>query len=151
MHRILLAVSLLLATLPARAADAYVPVEKRLTAEQMRETGLDQLTPVQLERLNRLLEADRSDAVSKARADAGRDAARPAREPVESRIVGTFSGWQPGLVLTLENGQRWRVTEGDLSTRALQSPKASVRPGVVSGWYLRVEGQVPMAKVKPVD
>lgn len=151
MSRIPFALALLLGALPAIAQDVYVPIEKRLTAEQMHETGLAELTPRQLELLNRLLAADRSNAVEQAREEAKHEPARAERVPVESRISGSFRGWQPGLVLVLENGQRWRVTEGDYATRAVESPRVSIRPGVVSGWYLRVEGQTPTAKVRPVD
>ncbi|MFZ5657678.1 MAG: hypothetical protein ACOY37_11605 [Pseudomonadota bacterium] len=113
MSRIPFVLALLLGALPAIAQEGYVPIEKRLTTEQMRETGLAQLTPRQLELLNRLLAADRSSAVAQAREEAKHEPARAERVPVESRIAGSFRGWQPGLVLALENGQRWRVTEGD--------------------------------------
>ena len=139
----------LLVANPARAQDTYTPIEKRLTAEQLRATGLDQLSTAQLELLNQLLEQERSAAVTAARTAERAVAVReaPSREPIESRITGTFRGWQPGTVLTFDNGQQWRVTEGELNIRAVPSPRVSVRPGLVSAWYLRVEGQAPTAKV----
>jgi hypothetical protein len=148
MLRYMIAIPCLLASSLVVAQGKYVPVEQRLTPDQMRETGLDRLTSAQLDLLNRLLEADRATAVSVARAEASK---RPERQPVEGRIRGTFRGWQVGQVVTLEDGQRWRVTEGDMTTRAIESPMASIRPGLVSGWYLRVEGQTPVAKVTPID
>src|SRR5688500_5187032 len=39
----------------AMAQQAYVDIERRLTAEQRHATGLDTLSPAQLELLNRLL------------------------------------------------------------------------------------------------
>lgn len=148
-----IALALLLAAGPVRAQDAYVPIEKRLTTEQLRATGLDQLSAAQLELLNRLLNEDRADALGAARAEeravASREAAA-AREPVESRILGAFRGWERGTLLTFENGQQWRVTEGELNIRAVDSPKASVRPGLSGAWYLRVDGQTPTAKVTRV-
>ena len=139
----------LLVASPAQAQDAYTPIERRLTAEQLRATGLDRLSAAQLELLNQLLEQERSVAVTAARTAERAVAVReaPPREPVESRITGTFRGWRPGTLLTLENGQQWRVTEGELNIRAVPSPMASVRPGLVGAWYLRVEGQSPTAKV----
>ncbi len=137
----------LLASGALHAQQAWVPIEQRLSAEQLRDTGLDQLTPVQLERLNALLREERMQAVEATRG-AGRESAP--REVVDSRIVGSFRGWQPGTVLDFENGQQWRVVEGELNIRALPSPRASVRPGLVGAWYLRVEGQSPTAKVTRV-
>ena len=148
-----LVIACLLASGALHAQQAWVPIEQRLSAAQLRDTGLDQLTPAQLALLNDLLREERSQAMDAAR-NAGRDAAvreaPPAREPVDSRIVGAFRGWQPGTVLSLENGQQWRVLEGELNIRAMPSPRASVRPGMVGAWYLRVEGQTPTAKVTRV-
>lgn len=151
MKRRLVCTALLLAASFAHAQSAYVPIEKRLTVQEMRDTGLDQLAPAQLALLNRLLESDRARAVSAARDEVETATRRADRLPVESRIQGAFRGWRVGEVLVLENGQRWRVTEGDLNVRPIASPKASIRPGLVSGWYLRVEGQTPVAKVSRVD
>ena len=133
----------------ALAQSGYTPIEQRLNPEQLRATGLDQLSAAQLELLNHLLEQERAADVTAARTAERAVAAQaaPSREPVESRIHGSFRGWQPGTVLTLENGQQWRITEGELNIRAVPSPMASVRPGLVGAWYLRVDGQSPTAKV----
>ena len=51
---------MLVLALPAGMADARQDaqkIEQRLTPEQLRETGLDTLTPAQLARLNELLSA----------------------------------------------------------------------------------------------
>lgn len=50
-----LAALLLFAAHDAGAQSSYVDIERRLTPEQLRETGLDRLTPAQLARLNQLL------------------------------------------------------------------------------------------------
>lgn len=135
---------------PAFAQSTYRPIEQRLTAEQMTATGLDALSPAQLALLNRLLADEQAAVVSKVRVEAAASPNRPARQPVESTIRGTFRGWSPGTVLTLENGQQWKVVEGDLTVRASVAPRVTVRPGVLSGWYLQVEGQTPTARVSPV-
>ena len=127
------------------APPAYVPLEARLTPEQLQTTGLDGLTPTQLAALNAIL--------------AGEAAARPAteprdqdstsrRDPVTGRIVGRFTGWTSGTSFTLDTGSRWQVTEGSYDARAVDSPKATVKPGLISGWYLYVEGQPVVAKVR---
>jgi hypothetical protein len=64
-------------------------------------------------------------------------------------IKGEFRGWSKGAVVELDNGQRWRVTEGELYLRkTMVNPKATISPGMVGGWYMQVEGQSPRAKVQ---
>ncbi len=53
----ILGVLLLLYSLDVVAQQAYVDLERRLTADQLRATGLDTLSASQLEMLNRLLRA----------------------------------------------------------------------------------------------
>jgi hypothetical protein len=66
----LLAACLSIAVLaPASAHDGYIDIEKRLTAEQLRATGLDGLSPDQLALLNRLLREDAQRAAQSQRTD----------------------------------------------------------------------------------
>lgn len=139
----------------AMAQQSYVPIEQRLTAEQMRETGLDTLSDPQLKRLNLLLSGEqviveeRVESATRSRLTTLLD--RKAAEPIRAAVKGEFRGWAPGREIELENGQRWRVTEGELYLRRpMQSPTATVSPGLISGWYLQVEGQSPRAKVQLV-
>jgi hypothetical protein len=147
----------IVAIAPASARDDYVDIEKRLTAEQLRATGLDTLSPDQLMMLNQLLRDDTKRAVQSYQKDeqtrrsagwfSGSDT-----ELVTSTLVGDFRGWSRGTVLKLANGQRWQVTEGQLYLgKALTDPEVTLAPGMVSGWYLSVKGQNPRAKVKRID
>ena len=52
------------ATEPDVETEPYVEVERRLTAEQMRATGLDTLSPEQLALLNRLLRDTQGEMVA---------------------------------------------------------------------------------------
>ena len=154
----LLAACLSIAALaPASANDGYIDIEKRLTAEQLRATGLDGLSPDQLVLLNRLLREDAQRAVQSRQEDErtrgsggwfGGDEAGP----VTTALVGEFRGWSTGTVLTLANGQRWQVTEGQFYLgKTLTGPEVTLIPGKISGWYLSVKGQNPRAKVKRID
>src|SRR5262245_33933951 len=134
----------------------YVPVEQRFTAEQLKATGLDTLSAQQLQTLNQLLSQDQSVAVTEAvkqvRSERKGLLDRGDVEPVTSTLKGSFNGWSSGTVLELENGQRWRVIEGSLYLgKTLPSPKITIRPGMMGGWYLEAEGQTPKAKVKRLD
>lgn len=147
-----LTLTLLLVAMPslATAQQRYVPIEQRLSPEQLQSTGLDRLSAQQLQLLNGLLGDEQ--AMVEARAETStrnRLADGPGRQPVEAAIKGEFRGWVPGRVIELENGQRWRVTEGELHVRkTVAHAKATVSPGLVGGWYLQVEGHSPRAKVQ---
>jgi len=162
------AVLLLLAPALAHADTPYVDVEKRLTAEQRRATGLDTLTPEQLGLLNRLLreqtEAEIATRPQPAPATAAATAVETERtrgpaqyiglddQPIVSRVKGPVSGWDEGTEFALENGQVWKVLKGHMKLReALQAPEVRVVPGVAGRWFLEVDEDLPKARVYRID
>lgn len=153
-----LTVAVLLAIAPAAfgAERPYVAVEQRFNAEQMKATGLDTLSPQQLALLNELLSQEQTAAVAEAtkavRSERKGLLDRGDVEPVQSALKGEFRGWSIGTVFELENGQRWRVTEGSLFLgKPVPPPKVTIKPGLMGGWFLEVEGQTPKAKVRRLD
>lgn len=142
----------------------HVNIEQRLTAEQMRATGLDQLTPAQLELLNRLL-GEQVEARAQERAEVIARTQAPERrardegsliglndEPIHARLKGTVAGWEPGTVFELDNGQQWKVLKGKMKlSRPLESPEIVVVPGVAGRWFLQVEEDTPKARVYRID
>ena len=146
-----LALSLALAAPSALAQDTRAPIEQRFTAEQLRATGLDRLSAAELALLNQLLQDERN---AESRANVGLRSARAEAEPketsVESTIRGDFRGWSTGSVIELENGQAWRVIEGELVARRVSAPKVTITPGFMGSWQLQVEGQTPRAKVRRI-
>ena len=155
-HKKALLIALLLVCLPtaADAAGPYRQLEERLTPEQMRDTGLDTLSPAQLELLNRLLRdeapqatAERTPTAAAPKMSIGLDDA-----PIRSRIKGTVSGWEPGTEFVLENGQVWKVLKGSLTLRAsMDAPEVLVVPGVAGRWFLQVDEDLPKARVYRID
>ncbi len=140
-----------------RAESGYVAIEKRLTAEQIKATGLDRLAPEELKLLNSLLSEEQQTVVQATKAESegrvlgswlgGKDV-----EPIASKLKGDFRGWAVGTTFELENSQRWRVIEGQYYIgKPIPNPNVVVSPGKISGWYLRVEGQNPRAKVQRLD
>lgn len=154
--RIFLLAALFAAALPLQARE-YVAIEKRLTPEQMKATGLDQLTSGQLQLLNTLLDEDRKAVVAEARKESGPRVTGTlfggdGLEPVRSTLTGDLRGWSRGTVFNLENGQHWRVIDGDYHAgKPLGNARVVVTPGKISGWYLQVEGHNPRPKVQRVD
>lgn len=163
MPRLACLLVLAFAAFAAHAQEAYRPLEQRLSAEQMRATGLDRLSAEQLALLNRLLREEQSvqaQAVrAEARAEAEQERSRGGvfkrdREPIVSKIQGTFQGWSAGTRFTLANGQTWRVIDTPEyyvpKSKAVDGPAVAITPGLLGGWYLQVEGQGPRAKVQEV-
>lgn len=68
--RVLAAAAALFFAAAASAEQPYVDLEKRLTAEQLRATGLDTLTQAQIALLNRLLRDDTQKVVETVKAEA---------------------------------------------------------------------------------
>ena len=152
----------LLSSVPFVApARDHVDIEQRLSIEQLRDTGLANLTAEQLELLNRLLRDDMVKEVEAGKAEA-RDNNEPARggasligfndEPIHSRLKGVVSGWEPGTEFTLDNGQTWKVLKGGMKLRKpLESPQIVVVPGIAGRWFLQVDEDLPKARVYRID
>ncbi len=160
---------LLLGTSSATARTPYVEIQQRLSAEQLRQVGL---SPEQLSLLNRMLREAEERAPAETAASepadtgpaigAGRPAA-PARPgagqfiglddgPIKSRLKHDVSGWEPGFVFELENGQQWKVLKGEMKLRKpLPMPEIVVVPGVAGRWFLQVDEDMPKARVYRID
>lgn len=172
--RVLAAAAALLFATAAVAEQPYVDLEQRLTAEQLRATGLDTLTQAQIALLNRLLRDDTRKVVETVKAEAEvaqaakieavkaeamREASEPGgkffghdESPIRSRLKGSVTSWEPGTVFELENGQRWKVLKGSLTLRrTLESPEVQVIAGVAGRWFLEVDEDMPKARVYRID
>jgi len=161
MKYIVLALACALAAPVALAQSGYVEIERKLSAEQLREVGL---TPTQLATLNRLLRdaETREAAQAPARAAAPMPATAAAGDspaeqgmmiglddgPISARVQGEVAGWAPGTVFVLDNGQQWKVLKGSMTLRtALASPAIKVVPGIAGRWFLQVDEDLPKARV----
>jgi hypothetical protein len=72
-------------------------------------------------------------------------------DAIESNIVGWFDGWHGGQLLTLANGQVWRITDDDqVATRMMENPKVKITRGMLGAMYLEIEGSNASPKVKRV-
>jgi len=149
-----LVMALLFAPFAAQAQRDYVDIEQRLTAEQLRTVGL---TSEQLQLLNRMLREAAEKDVSAA-APQQEEKRSPASyiglddKPITSRLKGSVSGWEPGTVFELENGQQWKVLKGQMKLhKPLQSPEIVVVPGIAGRWFLQVDEDLPKARVYRID
>jgi hypothetical protein len=157
MKRLALTLALACGITGALAASAWVDLEQRFTQDQMHATGLDTLSATQLVELNRLLREDveRATAASPPRVERDPERSRFIGfndAPIESTLVGTLAGWEPGTEFELANGQRWKVLKGHYTlSRPLQAPKVRVVPGAAGRWFFRLDDDTPGARVYRVD
>lgn len=164
----------LLLSAPLQAKPPYIALEQRLTPEQLREVGL---STEQLATLNRMLrEADRDAAPAVAESGIAQATpqtsdgpqvgagAPPVRapgtgqfiglndEPIKSRLKHDVSGWEPGTVFELENGQQWKVLKGSMKLKKpMVTPEIVVVPGVAGRWFMQVDEDMPKARVYRID
>lgn len=124
----------------------FSSLEERMTGNEWQDAGLDKLSAEELETLNNWL---RQFINAEIRAAGGSDpnawvgfkGPRTDPEVIESRLVGSFSGWTGGTVFELENGQVWRqVRGGSFRHRTLVNPAIQITPEAVGTFALRVEG-----------
>ena len=144
--RLLLA-AMLLSTPPLAWSQQrdYLPLEQRLSAEQLQQVGL---SAQQLQLLNRMLSETASVTAAAATPPPAPMQIGLEEGPVHSSVQGTVEGWGPGTVFVLANGQQWKVLKGQMRLRtALQSPEIEVIPGIAGRWFLQVDEDLPKARV----
>lgn len=72
-------------------------------------------------------------------------------DKIHSQIVGWFKGWQKGEVLTLSNGQQWKVVSDSRGYVKLENPEVEIGRGFLDSYNMKVSGLNSVAKVRRVD
>lgn len=63
-----------------------------------------------------------------------------ALESIAAHVPEGFSGWRPGDLIKLSNGQVWRVVDDSPGHVALKSTKVVVRRGALGSFFMEFEG-----------
>jgi len=136
-------------------AKEFSSVEEQMSSREFKAAGLEKLSPEELAALNAWIRTNQPTGSSGVYDRAADDRKRigfddsDARDDISSNIIGDFTGFGGGTIIKLENGQVWQVTDGELrGIKTLSNPKVSIRPGLIGGWRLQVEGYNAVAKVK---
>ncbi|WP_394004012.1 hypothetical protein ACF3M1_03610 [Luteimonas sp. WGS1318] len=150
----LVAVLALVIALPALAQDRSL--QARMGVEEFRAAGLQKLDAEELARLDawfaRQLERETTAAVAAVdRPEPSTRAPRAAEAPVDSTLVGTFTGFAKGREYTLANGQVWRQTDAAvLPGVTLETASVQIRPARLGGWWLKINDYNTRARVERV-
>lgn len=168
-------VGLLVALSPATAwGNDFSTLEERMTGSEFRDTGLYKLTDDELAALNRWIElrslaenelaerfAEQANAPASTPGGVPTDretedrrgffSDEPDREPIRSRIAGTFDGWSGSTRFELENGMVWQQIEaGRFSIRDVENPEVVISPGLLGTWRLSIEGYSTAVRVQRI-
>ncbi|MCF6193851.1 MAG: hypothetical protein L3J46_05920, partial [Kangiellaceae bacterium] len=71
-------------------------------------------------------------------------------ESIKSRLVGKFTSWEKGIILKLENGQKWKVVSASNGYKKMLNPMITISRGLFGSFNARVDGLNAGAKVKRV-
>lgn len=164
----------LLAILTAGFVQAEERFSQRLTAEERKAAGLDQLTPEQLAVLDSLVQrtgrparvergTEKSDKPGAVTADAKSESKRrlfglPVREreqeeAITARLIGTYRGWDAGTVFRLDDGQVWVLVDPNdrYRTEPRQAPRVKIVKSGIGGYKLTVEDDPMWVRVRRVQ
>ena len=86
-------------------------IEKIMSPAEFKSTGLDKLSPEELERLNAWLKGYRETTIQVAEKAAETKATKEGRRKIDvlvSRVVGPFYGLTGNTIITLEDGTKWK-------------------------------------------
>jgi hypothetical protein len=140
---------------PLATAQEFSSLEERMSAADFRAAGLDKLSDAELARLNAWLRQHAPVVAAPARVGpAPRRGLLDRGERVVSRLAGDYRGQSgKGTRLTLENGQVWEITDSSarLTNQTLSHPKVIIEPGLIGGWYLRLDGYNARVTVRQIQ
>jgi len=143
----------------ASNGDVAAPLQERMSYATFRKLGLDHLSDAQLKGLNDWLRSHGDCGRSLASVETEHSSAARSKSPksrdassYKSRIAGDFSGWDQDMILALQDGLRWRVTDDEpMHVATLHNPKVTVWKGFFNTWLLSVEGLDTTVHVVPAN
>ena len=159
---LLLSVLALFAAAGLSATESFLD---KLSPEQKRRMGLDQLTPAQLAELDAAVLQYRRDGAVTAAQEAAASAVAEYKKKEEPSVIsraldlfrrkqeeekeqqvrftatipGKFTGWEGRTVFTLDNGQVWRQQGSDVyATKAQENPAVLLYKAKSGHWRLQL-------------
>jgi len=74
------------------------------------------------------------------------------KDPITTKIVGDFNGWNGNSVFELENGMIWEQTDDDtFYIRTISNPQVTIKPGMLGTWRMSVEGYGSNVRVRRIQ
>ena len=147
------------------AASGFSSLEEQMTGKEFQAAGLGKLSPQELATLNEwirshslgsLAVASTSSPVITASEDIDRRGLpfddSEDDSPIQSRIIGGFSGWDGQTVFKLENGMIWVQDDKDkFHIKEVQNPVVTIEQSMFNNWKLSIEGHKEDCKVRRIQ
>jgi hypothetical protein len=176
MKKLLFIVLALTLSCAVQAAEGFSTLEERMSGNEFKETGLGKLTTDELAALNDWLRrhsvatlenvkarpasaaaaasaAVRPDTTQDLRGFPNQPKGDPDGDVINSKIVGTFDGWQKkGTLFKLANGMIWQMTENDsFHISPVENPSVVIKKGFMNKWKLSLPGHKDKVSVKRIQ
>jgi hypothetical protein len=71
-------------------------------------------------------------------------------DSVESTVPGLFKGWSANTIITLANGQQWQISDGSSGYVNMENAKVKIKRGFMGSFYLDIEGNNRVPRVRRV-
>ena len=155
MNKILTTLLLLITSASLMAAEGFSSLEEQMSGKEYTASGLDKLSPQELESLNNwirghslaTLDAPKAGAATVA-APSGEDTRGLKEEKddedrttITSNLIGKFEGWDGQTTFKLANGMIWLQKDKDkFYTKEIENPVVIIKPGMFGTWKLHIEG-----------
>ena len=162
MKKLLLTILIAAISTSAFGQAAFSSLEEQMTGKEFDAAGLDKLSPEELAALNQWIRSHSLATLDTPQAAAGNNEDERGfeftkmkdmpRKAINSRLVGTFNGWDGQTVFRLENGMIWQQVDKDkFYIKAVENPMISIEPGAFKTWRLSVEGYKSHCRVKRIQ
>ena len=167
MNRILIAILALAVHLTIFAAEGFSSLEEQMTGKEYTATGLNKLTPEELDALNNwirghslaTLDQPRGGSYVATPGDGGdtrgfedKEEAKMDRSVITSSIKGSFTGWDGSTVFELENGMIWEQVDKDtFYIREVENPEVTINPSAFHTWRLSAVGYGSECRVERIQ
>lgn len=69
---------------------------------------------------------------------------------LNSTLTGSFKDWKKGMILTLSNGQQWKITSDRYIRHSVSKPDITIEKGFLGAYYMSVEDLNYRFKVKRI-
>ncbi len=175
MKKCLLLIFISLFALSSTADEGFASLEEQMTGDEFGAAGLSKLSQGELDALNRWIRSHSLATLDQPKAGvyayAGSTTTDPAQDlrgfekqpnikvnkkdriTINSRLKGTFSGWDGNTVFELENGMIWEQAnkKDRFYIKPIENPVVVIEPGAFKTWHLSVEGHFSDVKVERVQ